>query len=271
MNRLLRSWNALWSLAEASYKFSTAYRMNILFFALGSLLQIVLMASVWTALDLSGALSSTGGRGTWITYSVVAFSLNSLFSMFAVMGFLTDKIRKGDIALELVRPVNFQLHLFLRYVGSSLFRLIFVCVPFVLVGAVFMGVFLPSDPAAWGTFILSALLGYVIHFEIWFLFGMLTFYSLDNSGIFLLFLSLLNLFSGLYIPLWAYPSGLRELTMALPFHGVYATPLEAWLRGPSPDFFWNGMLPQILWALALWAAGWLMWRSIQKRVEIQGG
>lgn len=258
-------------LVAAAFKHSLAYRFNIFFYAVGTLLQIVLMASIWSALDSQGALQATGGRAQWITYSVVAFSLSSLFSMFATTGWLTERIKKGDIAMELVRPVGIQSHLFQRYLGSGLFRLIFAVGPFLVIGALVYGLIFPPDPAALALFLLSAFLGYCLNFSIWFLFSLLTFYSLDNSGLFLLFLALVNLFSGLYVPLWAYPPGLREVAEWLPFASVYAVPMDFWLHKPTWEMISRGLLGQAVWLLLLGGGGYLAWRGIQKHVEIQGG
>lgn len=259
------------AVVKGAWKLSLAYRFNILFYTLGTLLQIVLMTTLWTVLDSQGALADRGGYSRHITYTLVAFSLNVLYSMFAVNGFLAEKIRKGDLAVELLRPLDFQLHLLLRYLGSTLFRLAFVSLPFLLVGAWLLPLQAPADPPAAGAFLLSVLMGWLLQFLIWYFFGLLSLYSLDNGGVFLLFISLSSLFSGLFVPLWLYPPFLKDLAEILPFRGLYAIPLELYLSPFEAGKAGSALAFQAAWTFGLLGLSRWAWAGIQRRLIVQGG
>lgn len=251
-----------------SFRNTLTYRSNLIFYTLGTVLQLLLMLAVWGALDAQGALTGGLSFRRMATYSSLAFSLNIAFSVFYIYGYLTDLIRKGDLAMELVRPLDFLPNLLFRYFGFTFFRLFFLAVPFFLLCTIVLDIELPRDGGQMLGFLASVGLGYLINYFIFFLFALLTFISLDNSGILMTFMSISSLFSGLYLPFWIFPDWLRGAAEILPFKGIYFVPLSLYL-GTLP--VWEGLVFQGAWLAGLVGLSLLFWRMMVKRLVVQGG
>jgi len=263
--KTLRSWLAV---SHISFKNTLTYRFNMIFYTIGTIMQLLLMLAVWSALDSQGSLTDELSFSKMVTYSVLAFSLNIAFSVFYIYGYLTDIIRKGDLAMELVRPIDFLVNLLFRYLGFTFFRAGFLAIPFSIISAFVLGIQLPTTPALVAYFALSVVLAYLIHYLIFLLFAFLTFISLDNSGIFLTFLSISSLFSGLYVPFWLFPTWLRNVAEFLPFKAVYFTPISVYMGSLDPL---EALAFQGTWLVILVFATILFWRFMMRRVVVQGG
>lgn len=264
----MNSLSQLIAVSGTSFRNTLVYRFNFVFYTIGTLLQLLLMLAVWMALDTQGALTGNLSFKTMASYSVLAFSLNIAFSVFYIYGYLTDLIRKGDLAMELVRPLPFMANLLFRFFGFTLFRAGFMAIPFSILFGVLLGIQLPPDFAAGFFFALSVLMAYLINYFIFFLFALLTFVSLDNSGIMLMFMSVSSLFSGLYLPFWIFPDWLRNVAEILPFKGVYFTPISLYM-GTTPPV--DALSFQALWMGALILVSWGCWKLMVRRIVVQGG
>lgn len=256
------------AVSAMSFRNTLAFRSNILFYAVGTILQLLLMLAVWGALDSQGALGGDLSFSKMATYSSLAFALNMGFSVFYIYGYLTELIRKGDLAMELVRPLHFMGNLLFRYFGFSVFRIGLLALPFGLLCWVILGIQLPADLPTALAFLLSAVLAYLVNYFVFFLFALLTFISLDNSGILMTFMSISSLFTGLYLPFWIFPDWLRPWAEALPFKAIYFAPISLWMGTEAPA----GILGfQALWLGILVVASWGFWRLMVKRIVVQGG
>lgn len=264
----MSSISSLLAISGISFRNTLVYRFNFVFYTIGTLLQLLLMLAVWMALDAQGSLTGNLSFKTMATYSALAFSLNIAFSVFYIYGYLTELIRKGDLAMELVRPLHFMANLLFRFFGFTIFRAGFLAIPFSILFGLILGIELPPDVPTGFFFALSVLMAYLINYFIFFLFALLTFVSLDNSGIMLMFMSVSSLFSGLYLPFWIFPDWLRGVAEILPFKGVYYTPISLYM----------GTLPAVdaLGFQAAWLGGLILvaWgcrqKSMVRRIVVQG-
>jgi len=256
------------AVSRISFKNTLAYRSNLIFYTLGTLLQLLLMLAVWSALDKQGALGPDLNFKKLSTYSALGFSLNIGFSVFYIYGYLTELIRKGDLAMELVRPVEFMKNLLFRYFGFSVFRIGFLALPFWLLCNVVLGLQVPPDVPTALAFVLSIALAYLVNYFVFFLFALLTFISLDNSGIMMTFMSISTLFTGLYLPFWIFPDWLRGVAEILPFKAIYFTPISLYM-GTMP--VGEALAFQGAWLLALVLLSQGLWKLMMRRIVVQGG
>ena len=259
------------ALIITTFKNSMVYRVNLLFYSLGTIFEILMMSALWKALYGEGLMINDLGLKDMITYSCIAFTLNILFSPWLVYDLIVEKIRKGDIALELLRPINFQIFVLTRYIGDAMFRFLFIYIPFLLFSKLLLDFYIPKDLSILVFFVLSSILGFLLNFSIWYIFCLVTFYTLDNEGILLTFLSTLNLFSGLVIPFWLFPQWLKNLAEVLPFKGIYYIPLTIYLQKATGAGILRELTFQICWLICLFIFGQLIWRLVMRKVVVQGG
>lgn len=90
-------------------------------------------------------------------------------------------IRDGMVAVELLRPIDFQGRRYVEELAGIMIQLI-TRIPLLALAALFFGLRLPSDPLVWGAFILALLLGHAVLFCFDWIFGCLAFVSTEVWG-----------------------------------------------------------------------------------------
>ncbi|WP_198668321.1 ABC transporter permease [Streptomyces triticisoli] len=181
---------------------------------------------------------------------------------------LMERIRTGDVAIDLYRPVDLQLWWLAADVGRALFQLVGRgVVPFVF-GALFFPVSLPVDPLAWVAFLGTVVLAMLVGFGIRFLVALSAFWLMDGTGV-LQMARLAGFFcSGMLLPLNVFPGALGEVVRVLPWSSLLQAPADVLLGHADPlgTYAFQGT-----WAVALLAAGRLVQLAATRRVVVQGG
>ncbi|GAA3769919.1 ABC transporter permease [Streptomyces phyllanthi] len=197
-------------------------------------------------------------------------------AMFAVMvlgsnGFeaeLIERIRTGDIAIDLYRPADLQLWWFAADSGRALFQLLGRGVVPMAFGALCFDLALPRDPLAWLACLVAIALGVVVSFAIRYIVALWAFWLLDGSGAMQLTWLTGVFFSGMLLPLNVFPGALGEIARLLPWSALLQAPADV-LLGEADPLATYGF--QIAWAVVLLAAGRLVQSAATRRVVVQGG
>lgn len=182
-------------------------------------------------------------------------------------GFL---IQSGQIAVELVRPVDFQLRHYVQELGGLL---VFAVqkLPLLLLAWLVFGLQLPADPAAWGAFAVSFVLGASIIFFFDTLFACLAFYTTETWGLSVVRSGVAAFFSGALLPLTMLPEWLQRIGNLLPFAQSLYIP-TSFLSGITPvsdaPRVW---LVQLAWLVGLWVASRAVFNVAVRKVTVQGG
>lgn len=181
---------------------------------------------------------------------------------------LMDRIRTGDIAIDLYRPADLQLWWLATDLGRALFQLLARGVlPFVF-GALAFDAALPSDTGTWAAFLVAVSLGMLVSFGIRYLVALSTFWLLDGVGMSQLAWLLGFFCSGMLLPLNVFPGALGETVRALPWSALLQAPADVLLgrAGLVTTFAF-----QAGWAVVLFAAGRMLQSAAARRVVVQGG
>ncbi len=205
------------------------------------------------------------------TYGVLGILLTSVLGVTnRTRHYIATQIRAGSLEIDLMKPLDFMLHMLARNIGELSVQVLTQGLPGLLFAYVFLGVRQPTDPWAGLAFVVSLVLGYLVYFGVNFLIGMLAIVTHDVRSYGWLYGSLIRFTSGQMIPLWLFPPVLGAILAFLPFQAIFFVPISIYV----------GAYPQsLLWALftqALWATGVLLfcryiWRHFQRRVTVQGG
>ena len=246
-----------------------AYRKNLFTSLLANFIQTAVSYYVWKTIF---SLQPTVGSYTWDLmrrYLFVAFLCNSTFTFGFEMQ-TAKKIIKGDIILDLLKPVDFRTMTFFRLLGNAgiEFSLTFV----------FTGIFylcangidvqtLSRIPL----FLLSLFFGIQIKFGIQYLFSLLCFYTDNAYGVTKAREVLTNFFSGALIPLAVFPHMLQKLCRYLPFQGIVSIPCSIFLGTLSPREILSQLLLQLFWILFLYLFGRLAWKKASRVLSFYGG
>ena len=260
-------------LIKTVFKANLAYRVNYFFGLAGHILWLIIWVAVWRALlGASGETATDTGTVTirdMITYVVISRTISVLITQ-VIIDVMDERIRTGQISMDLIKPINFQAFMFCHVTGNSLFQFLFQLLPVFGIGALCFGIQYPSAQN-FLLFCISVVNAAAINFLITYIIGLLGFQIL-SIWVFRRFIGdLISLFSGSYIPLWFFPNFLISISLYLPFRLIYFMPISIYLNKLEVvDSLWIILL-QLLWIVMLYGFTQLLWRLMVRRLVIQGG
>ena len=184
---------------------------------------------------------------------------------------LAARIRTGDVAIDLYRPVSFLGWWLASDLGRALFHLLTRGVAPTLVGGLLFDLRYPAGLTAWLLFAASVPLAVVVSFAIRMLVSASAFWLLDDTGVRNLQAVFAMFFSGLVVPLVIFPGWTRDLAMALPWASYLQVPADIWLGHRTGVDALAGLGFQVLWAGVLLAMCAVVLRLAQRKVVVHGG
>jgi ABC-2 type transport system permease protein len=184
---------------------------------------------------------------------------------------ISERIRTGDVAADLYRPVDFQLWWLSHDLGKAAFHAIFRGVPPFVIGVWALSLPVPSDLVVWAVFALATVLGVALAFGVRFLANLSAFWLLEARGVVNLTAITQSFLAGHFVPLYFMPDRLESLVRLLPFAGITAHPIEI-LVGirTGTDIGWV-FAHQLIWILALGLAGRWALSAAYRKLVVQGG
>jgi ABC-2 type transport system permease protein len=258
--------------ARRSYRRFSTYRgatfagvfTNTVF---GFLMAYVLLAVVHDAGGNVGGLDANAA----VTYTFVAQGFLATVGAFGELG-IGERIRTGDIVIDLYRPVDFQQYWLAQDLGRAAFQAIFRGIPPFLLGALVFDLQVPSSAGVWAAFVVSAALAVVVSFGCRFITSMSGFWLLDARGANQLATSVVMFFSGFIIPISFFPTWLADIARLLPFVAIVQLPLEIFLGlQVGAGAIAEVLAVQVLWAVVLLGIGRLVLARATRKVVVQGG
>ncbi|HEX8629400.1 MAG TPA: ABC-2 family transporter protein [Catenuloplanes sp.] len=185
---------------------------------------------------------------------------------------LADRIRTGDVASDLLRPVSPVLSYLAVDIGRSAHAMLTRFLPPVLVGPLFFDLYLPRRWWTAPLFAVSTVLAVVMSFGCRYLVNATAYWLQDARGALVLWTFSSGLLAGLYFPLRFLPDGVSTvLWLATPFPGLLQTPLDVLVERDSPALQVGLVGLQVIWAVLLLAVCALVQRRAERRLVVQGG
>jgi len=225
------------------------------------------MAVLLAALD-----SAAGGRigGYDVAATVTYVWLGQGLLAFVVLwgdSALSDRIRTGDVVVDLYRPWDLQVAGLAEDLGRAGYCALTRLAPPVVVGALFFPFRWPPVER-WPLFAVSAVLGVLVSFGMRFLVSTSTFWLLDNRGVGSLYGVGTGILCGLTVPLDFFPEWARFALWFTPFPAIMQGPIDVFLEHGS---LWLTLAHQVLWAVVLFLLGKLVLARAVRKVVVQGG
>ncbi|WP_328538531.1 ABC transporter permease [Streptomyces sp. NBC_00344] len=184
---------------------------------------------------------------------------------------LIERIRTGDVAIDLYRPADLQLWWLAGDLGRACFQLLGRGVVPMAMGALAFQLALPSNPFVWIAVLLSIVLGMVVSFAMRYLVALSGFWLLDGAGVTQMAWLAGTFFSGMLLPLNLFPGLLGEVARALPWSALLQVPADIMLGKRTGWALPGAYAFQLGWAAALLAAGRMLQSAATRRVVVQGG
>ena len=205
-----------------------------------------------------------------MTYVAVGWTIRS-FYFNEIDRDIAAQVQEGRLAMNLIRPVDFQAVMIFDAAGQSAFRAVLFTLPIGIVVALLFPVRPPASPAAGALFLLSAVLSFFLVAALNFLVGLIAIRTKSILGILRAKYLVLELLSGLLIPTTLFPQPFRSILFASPFPHINYTPAALYLGKATGAEAARLLLLQAGWTVVLLALGQSVWRRSRHRITIQGG
>lgn len=261
-----------WELARRGYRRYAAYPAatwaglftNVFF---GFLFAYIMVAVFERRADIGGYDVGDALAYVWLS--------QALISVVAIFGpswqELALRVRSGDVATDLQRPVDLQRALLAQDAGRAAYQAIYRAVPQFVLGALVFDVTLPGDPLRLLAVGVSIALAVLVSFGIRFLVNLTSFWLLDYRGVYILALVTTQVLAGMIVPLSFYPHGIGDALRALPFASMLQAPIDIYVGEPLGGSTVFVLCLQAAWALALFGAGRMVLSAGTRKLVVQGG
>jgi ABC-2 type transport system permease protein len=256
-------------LGRAALRGLLNYQAGFLFGALATVFGALAMLYLWQAVLSHGHQVAGFTWPLMKAYLLVTYVAGSLVSNYTDYR-MAIRIRDGDVALDLVRPVDYQSARFAETAGVALYELGTASIVVAAAIILFGGVTAPADGNL-GLFVVSAMLVLPLRFGIVYSTALATFWTKNYVGVNAARVALVTMLSGAVVPLAFFPDWFREVLMLLPFAGMASTPALVYigtLRGGDAVM---AVAVQAFWALALWWCARRLWSAASRQLTVHGG
>jgi len=269
MNRLRHLYNVYGAVLAAVPKFYAAYRAWVWAEFIVQILAMVVLYFFWQAVYASGGTLGGLTFQQTINYVMIAQLLMPLIDNNLIFSF-GWMIREGQVAIDLLRPMDFQARFYVDAAGSLALNLL-LKTPLLIIAVVFFQVQLPRDVATWLVFLVSLVLGHGVMFFFDWIFSCLAFYSTETWGLSVVRVAVVTFFSGAIVPLQMMPDWLRAIASALPFAQSVYVPVS-FLSGVTPiSAAPQAWLIQLAWLIGLGVLSRLVFKRSARKITVQGG
>ncbi|PZE20846.1 ABC transporter permease [Paenibacillus xerothermodurans] len=247
-----------------------AYRVNYYSGIIVYALNIGAYYFLWKA--IYGGSETLGGMtvAQMTTYVAVswmarAFYFNNLDREIAA------EIKDGSVAIQFIRPYNYVITKMMQGLGEGLFRFFLFSIPGMIFISFLIPVQLPTDPAIWSIFLFMLLMSFLINTQINIITGLFAFFLENNEGMMRMKRVLVDLFSGLVVPMSFFPVWAQGVLQLLPFPAITYLPGSVFTGKVTGAAVYHALGVQLLWFVLLIIPLYLLWRGARTRMFVQGG
>jgi ABC-2 type transport system permease protein len=173
--------SAYLAFAQSAFQTQLAYRNELWANIFGRLVQVFARVAIWLAV-YAGASASTIGDVTlqqMVTYALIG-GFSAIVRYELIISGIGNALKTGDVAVWLLKPVNFPLYIIVSELGRALFRLIALAVPTIAVVALVYGILPPASAFDGVMFVAYLVLANAILCLLSALFGLLAFWLLTS-------------------------------------------------------------------------------------------
>ena len=262
----LRAYRAM---AGAALRSLLAYPMSFVFGLLATAFGTLAMLYLWQAVLANSGTVAGFDWPQMKAYILITFVVGSLVSSYTDYR-MAGRIQEGEVALDLVKPVDYQGSRFAEAVGFAVYEAGTAVAVAAVALLVFGGIPVPA-PGQLALAVVSAVLALPLRFAVVYATGLVTFWTHNYVGVQAGRIALVLLLSGGLVPLAFYPDWLRITASVLPFAGMAATPAMIYvgqLRG-LPAL--GAIAVQLIWVVVLWWLTRALWEWASRKLTVHGG
>ena len=261
---------ALAEFAKIGFVNMLAFRLRYYTGILTYFINVTVYYFIWRAVyEADPGFASLSFR-EMLTYVSVAWIIRSLyFNNIDVQ--ISQDIIEGKITTALLKPIDLQAATIARALGEAAFRMIMLTVPSAIVLFLVYRLQPPSSFTAFALFLLALLASVLIVSALNFIVGGFAVKMKSILGLLRAKFYIMDLLSGLIVPISLFPAPFREISEALPFQHIVYTPLMLYLgKLNGAEALWE-LGVSWAWVAGMIAMGSLFWRRMMRHMTIHGG
>jgi ABC-2 type transport system permease protein len=267
MGRLARLY---WAFARVGFINTLAYRLRYYTGIVTYFIYVSVYYFIWRAIYAHGGSIEGFDFAHMLTYIGVGWIIRS-FYFNNIDQDLAYQVIEGRLAMDLIKPVNIQLMYVSRAAGESVFRLALLTIPTALVLFLVYPMRRPASVGHAGAFMVSVSLSFLIVAAINFAVGTFALRLQSILGLMRAKFFLLELFSGLLLPITFFPHSVQKILSVMPFEYISYVPMLIYLGKLNGFGLARAIAVQVVWVAVLFAIGDGLWRWSTRKVIIQGG
>jgi ABC-2 type transport system permease protein len=225
---------------------------------------------------LYGALIGAGGTLAGYDEKSAATYVWLGQGLLAAIGFnaqheISERVRTGEVAVDLARPIDVQLSYWARDLGRAALQLPIRGLPLVIVGGLITGIAFPDSWTAYPLGLVSLVIGISISFLLRWGVNLISFWTIDVRGYTGLYYVVMSLLCGLYVPVHIFPEWLQTIAHASPFPSMFQSPIDVLSGRVLGVEAIRVVGVQLLWLTGLVVLTRLMLRFASSKLVVQGG
>jgi len=247
-----------------------AFRLRYFTGIITYFLNVTVYYFIWSAVYRGGLSIAGYNLAQMITYVSVGWMIRS-FYWNTIDQEMAYEVIEGKIAMDLIKPVSVQWMWISRAIGESAFRLGLLTLPTAVVVALVFPVQAPASRENFLLFLVAVLGSFFLMAAINFMIGTC---AIPLKSILALIRAkywLIELLSGLLIPMSFFPERVQRVLAWLPFEHIAYTPLQIYLGKLERATVLRALGIQWLWVIALLWLAHLWWERAAQKITIHGG
>ena len=247
-----------------------AYRFDMLSTILVQCIVMFAISYFWIAAYGGTESVQNIDKNSMLTYTTISILMSNLLTM-NVQYRIVDSIRNGNVALDILKPINIYGIYMAEDIGESIIALCQRVIPLLVISTIMFGFPKAVSGPNFIFFLVSFVFAYLINWLLAGLLGLCAFQTLSMGPVMAVKGYIIKLLSGSIVPLWFFPKGLQTILECLPFVGIYQVPLGIYIGKYKIEEVVFRMVLQFIWVVILFVSFWVLQKKMANKVLIQGG
>jgi len=239
---------------------------------IGNIIFFIVTYNLWKSIYASSMINIVNGMtfADTIIYLTFAMAIFNLINMFVVWKIGQD-IKTGMIALDIIKPLDYQTFKFFYFLGNTVTWFLIVFLPIFFIVLIFTNGMINIGSNLL-FFVFGIIFGIIINYCIDFIVATICLYTESIWGLNITKEVVVMLFSGAIIPISFFPSTLKIIASCLPFQAIYNIPLMFLINNTLTFSERISMLgTQLAWVAIMVLISRLFWKKSLTAITINGG
>lgn len=267
---LAREWRVYAEFARVGFVNTLAFRLRYYTGIVTYFIYVSVYYFIWKAIYTHSTRIEGFDFRQMLTYIALGWIIRSVYFN-NIDQEMAYAVMEGRLAMELIKPANIQAMQVARALGEAVFRLVMLTAPTAVVILLVYPVKRPTSLPHFLAFLLSVGLSFFIVAGINFAVGTFAIRLKSILGLLRAKHFLLELFSGLLIPISFFPQAFQKILAAMPFQYISYVPVLLYLGKLNGRGIWEALGLQLFWVTIVFVIGHGLWSWSSRRITIQGG